>query len=128
MAALRRRRLTVAYDGTDFSGWQVQPGRRTVQGSLEEALERTLGAPVRVFGAGRTDAGVHALGQVAHFDAEDELPEARLLAALNSRLPPDVRVRELREAAPGFHALRSARDKTYVYQLHLAAGGCGRPP
>jgi len=126
MAALRRRRLTVAYDGTDFSGWQVQPGRRTVQGSLEEALERTLGSPVRVFGAGRTDAGVHALGQVAHFDAEDELPEARLLAALNSRLPPDVRVRELREAAPGFHALRSARDKTYVYQLHLAAGGCGR--
>lgn len=120
MAALRRRRMTVSYDGTDFSGWQVQPDRRTVQGCLEQALGRTLGAPVRVFGAGRTDAGVHALGQVAHFDAPGDLAPERLLAALNSRLPPDVRVRALAEASPGFHALRSARDKTYVYQLHLA--------
>ncbi|HZM00402.1 MAG TPA: tRNA pseudouridine(38-40) synthase TruA [Planctomycetota bacterium] len=121
MAALCRRRMTVAYDGTDFSGWQLQPGRRTVQGCLEQALERTLGSRVRVFGAGRTDAGVHALGQVAHFDAPEALRPERLLAALNSRLPPDVRVRELAEAAPGFHALHSARDKTYVYQLHLAS-------
>ena len=88
MAALCRRRMTVAYDGTDFSGWQVQPHRRTVQGALEEALGQTLGGPVRVFGAGRTDAGVHALGQVAHFDAPDDLAPERLAAALNSRLPP----------------------------------------
>lgn len=125
MPALRRRRMTVAYDGTDFSGWQVQPGLRTVQGCLEEALERTVGEPVRIFGSGRTDAGVHALGQVAHFDAPTSLSPERLLAALNSRLPPDVRVRRLDEAPADFHALGSARDKTYVYQLHLVEGPAG---
>ena len=125
MTEVRRRRMTVSYDGTDFSGWQVQPGRRTVQGCLEEALSDTLGLEVRVMGAGRTDAGVHALGQVAHFDGPAGLPPERLLAALNTRLPPDVRVRALADAPPGFHALHSARDKTYVYQLHLVEGRAG---
>jgi tRNA pseudouridine38-40 synthase len=125
MQATRRRRLTVAYDGTDFRGWQVQPGRRTVQGCLEDALARVVGAPVRVVGAGRTDAGVHALAQVAHFDDPGSLAPERLMAALNARLPPDVRVRDVREADPGFHALGSARDETYVYQLHLVARGAG---
>jgi tRNA pseudouridine38-40 synthase len=120
-----RRRLTVAYDGGAYSGWQVQPGRRTVQGEIEGVLARVLGRQVRVTGSGRTDAGVHALGQVAHFDDPRDLPPARLLASLNALLPSDIRARELQVAAKDFHALHSAHAKTYFYNLHLseARGG-----
>jgi len=120
-----RRRLTVAYDGAAYSGWQVQPGRRTVQGEIEAVLARVLGGPVRVTGSGRTDAGVHALGQVAHFDDPRGVPPARLLQSLNALLPADIRGRDLRVAAPDFHALHSAHAKTYFYNLHLseASGG-----
>jgi tRNA pseudouridine38-40 synthase len=117
-------RLTLAYDGTDFRGWQLQrPGSgRTVQGVLEEALTRlAAGERVRVAGAGRTDAGVHALGQVASFDLPRDLEPDALRRALNGLLPEDVRVREAARAPAGFHARRSAVSKRYRYVLDCGA-------
>jgi tRNA pseudouridine38-40 synthase len=122
-----RRALRLAYDGTRYAGWQLQPGRATVQGEVEAALAQLLGRPVRVTGSGRTDAGVHALGQVAHFDDPRGLPAVRLAPALNAHLPRDVRVLAAAVVPDGFHARHGARDKTYVYQLHLP-GGRGSPP
>ena len=111
-------RLTLAYDGTDFEGWQRQREARTVQGVLEQALRRLAGgAAIRADGAGRTDAGVHALGQVASFQLAREWPPERLLRALNALLPEDVRGLELAPAADGFHARRSALAKHYRYTL-----------
>ncbi len=113
-------RVTLAYDGTDFLGWQLQrPGAgRTVQGVLEEALGRLAGgARVAVLGAGRTDAGVHALGQVASFDLPRGLPAEELQRALNGLLPEDVRVLEAAPAPPGFHPRKSAVTKVYRYEL-----------
>ncbi|MGZ4614347.1 MAG: tRNA pseudouridine(38-40) synthase TruA [Actinomycetes bacterium] len=118
---LVRVRLDLGYDGTDFTGWAKQPGRRTVQGLLEQALETVLRLPaVRVTCAGRTDAGVHARGQVAHTD----IPEAayggegpHLIARLNGVLPPDVRLREVRPAAPGFDARFGALLRRYAYRV-----------
>jgi tRNA pseudouridine38-40 synthase len=114
-------RVTLAYDGTDFAGWQVQAeaaGARTVQGVLEAALSRLAGeARVAVTGAGRTDAGVHALGQVASFDLPREMEEGALVRALNGLLPDDVRVRAAAPAPPGFDARRSAVSKLYRYEL-----------
>lgn len=122
-----RRCLTLAYDGAQFSGWAVQPGRRTVQGVTQAALGEVLGqgGPVPIQGSGRTDAGVHALGQVAHFDDPKALPLERLAGALAGVLPPDIRPVGLVPAPADFHARHSVRRKTYVYQLHLsrAAGG-----
>lgn len=117
---MRDYRIVVAYDGTDFKGWQRQPGARTVQGALEEALGRVTGKKVVVHGAGRTDAGVHALGQVASFRGAFKLTDAVLLRALNAVLAEDVRVLSLGEAAPGFHARRSARSKLYRYRIARA--------
>jgi tRNA pseudouridine38-40 synthase len=113
-------RVTLAYDGTDFRGWQAQrPGRgRTVQGALEEALLPLAGGRrVAVSGAGRTDAGVHALGQVASFELARDMDPGALRAALNGRLPDDVRVLHAAVAPPGFHARKSASSKLYRYRL-----------
>ena len=113
-------RVTLAYDGTDFAGWQLQhPGRgRTVQGVVEEALAQiAAGARVAVLAAGRTDAGVHALGQVASFELPRELPADELQRALNGTLPEDVRVLEAAVAAPGFHPRKDAVSKVYRYEL-----------
>jgi tRNA pseudouridine38-40 synthase len=113
-------RVTLAYDGTDFLGWQLQRpgGGRTVQGVLEEALGRLAGGGrVAVHGAGRTDAGVHALGQVASFDLPREIDADELQRALNGLLPEDVRVLEAALAPPGFHARKSAVSKVYRYEL-----------
>lgn len=116
-----RVRLTVAYDGTRFLGWQLQREEPTVQGVLEAALADILGRPVRLYGAGRTDSGVHARGQVAHFDlpAGEEARWLRLpwRRALNGRLPVDVRVVDACPAPPGFHAQFWAREKIYAYTL-----------
>jgi len=115
-------RVRLAYDGTDFLGWQAQaPGKgRTVQGVLEGALGRLAGgAPVRVVGAGRTDTGVHALGQVAAFDLPRSLSPEALVRALNGLLPEDVRVLDASEAALGFHPRKHARSKLYRYVLDL---------
>jgi tRNA pseudouridine38-40 synthase len=121
---VRNIRLTLAYDGTDFAGWQVQKAQRTVQGVIEEALARMHGHPVRIRGAGRTDTGVHATGQVANFHTElDSLPAARWHLALNSYLPPDVRVLESREAEADFSAKKSARLRIYAYYLLAAEVG-----
>jgi tRNA pseudouridine38-40 synthase len=116
-------RVTLAYDGADFAGWQVQErpdGRRTrtVQGELEAALGRLAGdEPVRVAGAGRTDAGVHALGQVASFELPGSFEPGALQRALNGLLPLDVRVLDAARAPAGFHARKSARSKLYRYLL-----------
>ena len=112
-----RYRATIAYDGTDFFGWQRQPSARSVQQDLEEALLPLSpdGAPVAVHGSGRTDAGVHARGQVAHFDLAREMDPVALRRALNTRLAPDVRVLAAAVAAPDFDARRSAHSKQYRY-------------
>lgn len=118
-----RYRLDLAYLGTRFAGWQVQEGARTVQGDLEAALASVLGAPVRVHGAGRTDAGVHARGQVAHVDlpaGAPALPPRGLLRAVNTRLAEDVRVTAAAEAPAEFHARFSASGKLYAYRLRRA--------
>jgi tRNA pseudouridine38-40 synthase len=120
---LPRFRVTLAYDGTDFAGWQVQrKGARTVQGILEESLARLAGGrPVRVSGAGRTDAGVHALGQVASFDLERDMEPGALQGALNGLLPADVRVLEAAHASDDFHARKTAVSKLYRYVLDWGA-------
>ena len=111
----RTVRLTVSYDGTDFFGWQVQPGTRTVQGALQDAIHELTGERRTVVAAGRTDAGVHALGQVCHFRTHMKTPAARLGPALRPFLPPDVAVRDGRDVPPGFHSTRDAVSKTYRY-------------
>lgn len=115
---MRTFRLIVAYDGSAFHGWQVQPSLRTVQGVLSAALELVLEAPpLRLTGAGRTDAGVHARGQVVSFEAETRLPARAVGALLERRLPEDVRVCEAAEVDSGFSARHSARARRYAYRL-----------
>jgi tRNA pseudouridine38-40 synthase len=114
---MRVIRLVLSYDGTDFCGWQRQQGDRTVQGEVEDALAKLAGKRIPVVGAGRTDAGVHALGQVASFRTALNLGEAELLRALNSLLPRDVRVCAVHTAPPGFDARKSARSKIYQYRI-----------
>lgn len=118
-----RIKLTLAYDGTDFSGWQLQPGCRTVQGALERAISGVVKKPVRVHGSGRTDAGVHALGQVAHFDAPESSGHIPWKKALNPNLPGDVRVLSAEAVPDSFHARYSALSKTYSYCLWLDRDG-----
>jgi tRNA pseudouridine38-40 synthase len=114
---LRALRLTLAYDGTDFQGWQVQPGRPTVQGLVMAAAARILGEPVKVTGASRTDAGVHALGQVASLATTSRIAPDRLARGLNALLPDAIRVLEALEAPPGFDARRGALGKRYLYLI-----------
>lgn len=120
-----RIRLTLAYDGTDYAGWQLQGrGERTVQGEVEKAVakicaDHTGGERIPVNGAGRTDSGVHALGQVAHFDAPEALGGIPWAKALNGLMRPDVRVAQASVAAPRFHSRIDARSKTYAYTLWL---------
>jgi tRNA pseudouridine38-40 synthase len=121
----RTLKLTLAYDGTRFVGWQRQAEGESIQGVLEEALARFEGRPVTVHGAGRTDAGVHALGQVASVQLTCGHDVATLTRALNAQLPEDLRVRSIEEAATDFHARFSARSKTYRYQIR--SGGVASP-
>lgn len=114
---MRTLKLLLAYDGTDYVGWQRQPEGVSVQGLLEAALEPLADGAVAVVGAGRTDAGVHATGQVASVRLHSALSTADLQRALNARLPPDVRVLDLEEAAGAFHARFDARSKTYEYRI-----------
>jgi len=113
----RTVRLTLAYEGTDLHGWQIQPERATVQGLVMSAAARVLGEPVRVIGASRTDAGVHARRQVASLSTSAEMAPAALQRALNALLPPTVRVVDAREAPAGFDARRWARGKRYAYLI-----------
>ncbi|GAB4214420.1 MAG: tRNA pseudouridine(38-40) synthase TruA [Sandaracinaceae bacterium] len=114
-------RLVVAYDGTGFHGWARQPGARTVQGTLEEAIATMAGHPVEARGAGRTDRGVHAVGQVAAFDSARAIPPHGWLRGLNQALPDDVAVRDVQPCAPGYQPRFDAIDKTYRYLLLLDA-------
>jgi tRNA pseudouridine38-40 synthase len=114
---MRNFKMVIEYDGTGYSGWQRQPNDRSVQEVLENAIRAVTGESVRVTGAGRTDAGVHALAQVANFTTSSELQAPELQPAINANLPDDVSVLDLREAAADFHAQRSARGKTYTYTI-----------
>lgn len=122
---MRNLKLTLAYDGADFHGWQVQPEHATIQGTLAEALRRVTGAEGIPQGAGRTDAGVHALGQVATWSTLAPIPARNLAVALNDVLPPGIRVLGVEEVAPDFHPRGSAKAKTYRYRI-LRADIC--PP
>ena len=114
---MRRIRITVSYDGTNYYGWQVQPGYPTIQGILECVLSEIEGSEVAVHGSGRTDAGVHALAQVAAFGLLNPLPLPNLQKAMNRLLPQDIRVLEAAEAPAGFHPRFDAQAKTYEYRL-----------
>src|SRR5579863_3274231 len=115
---MRNLKVTLSYDGTEFSGWQVQPDAVTVQGTLASAIGRITGEKVLPQGSGRTDAGVHALAQVMTFVTEASVPAGNFLKALNDILPASVRVLEVAEAPPDFHARHSARAKTYRFRIY----------
>jgi len=117
---MRRIRITLSYDGTDFHGWQVQPGIPTIQGTLEAVMAEIEKRPVHVAGSGRTDAGVHALEQVAAFTIENPIPLYNLRKAMNRLLPPAIRVLTTAEAAPEFHPRFDAVAKTYEYRIWRA--------
>jgi tRNA pseudouridine38-40 synthase len=118
----RNLKLTLSYDGSDFSGWQTQPGVRTVQETLESAIRQLTGAmDVRVSASGRTDAGVHALGQVVNFRSDTELPAETLVRALNAHLPEDIVVRDAVDVPASFDANRDALGKLYRYVIHDGA-------
>jgi tRNA pseudouridine38-40 synthase len=116
----RKLKLIVAYDGAPFAGWQSQSHRNTVQDHLERAFERVIGEAVRVHGAGRTDAGVHAFAQCAHVDVSKFLPTDRWIKALNALLPPAIRVLRCRYVSQNFHARLSAKGKIYRYRIWTA--------
>lgn len=118
---MRNLKLILSYDGSEFAGWQVQPDAITVQGTLASAIGRITGEKVLPQASGRTDAGVHALAQVVTFGTESSIPTVNFLKALNDVLPASIRVLEAEEAAPDFHARKSARAKTYRYRIYRAA-------
>ncbi|MFH1968801.1 MAG: tRNA pseudouridine(38-40) synthase TruA, partial [Verrucomicrobiota bacterium] len=113
----QRYNLLITYDGTAYTGWQVQPNQHTVQSELEAALNRLAGASVKLHGSGRTDQGVHAAGQVAHCDLPFRLPAANLARALNALLPADIRILRVQPVGAAFHARRSAVRKEYRYLI-----------
>jgi tRNA pseudouridine38-40 synthase len=118
---MRNFKLVLAYDGADFSGWQVQPDTPTIQGTLASAIGRVVGEKVLPQGSGRTDAGVHALAQVASFGLQSPIPAENLAKALNDVLPASIRVLEAQEVSTDFHARKSARAKTYRYRIYRRA-------
>src|SRR6266478_2684665 len=118
---MRNLKLILSYDGSDFAGWQVQPGAATVQGTLASAIGRVTGEKVLPQGSGRTDAGVHALAQVASVQTESVIPAENLLVALNDILPPAIRVLEATEVPAEFHPRKSATAKSYRYRIYREA-------
>lgn len=116
-SAVRNLRIVVEYDGTRYFGWQVQAGKPTVQAELERAVEEIVGKPTTVIGSGRTDAGVHAVGQVANFRTTSRVPCSKWPLALNAHLPEDVRVQRCDEVAEDFHSQFGAKRKTYAYTI-----------
>lgn len=113
----RNIKLILAYDGSDFHGWQIQPNVRTVQGVLQDTLKKLCQDEIAVYGSGRTDAGVHARGQVAHFKTTSKIPDSNLQHALNELLPGSIRVYDCREVDALFHARFSAQSKMYSYSI-----------
>ncbi len=117
---MRNIKLLIAYDGTSFSGWQKQSNAITIQGEIEKGLSKITNAPVTLHGAGRTDAGVHALGMTASFHTESTIPLFQLHKGLNSMLPFAIRIMDAQEAEQDFHASFSARSKTYIYSIETS--------
>lgn len=115
---MKRVKLTVAYDGTNYCGWQVQPNGLAVQEVLNQTLSELLGEKILTIGASRTDAGVHALGNVAVFDTESRIPADRISYAMNTRLPADIKIRESREVSLDFHPRFQQTIKTYEYKIY----------
>ena len=115
---MKRYLLTVAYDGTAYAGFQVQKEARTIEGELNRVLTELMGQKIRVIGASRTDAGVHALGQVAHFDVNAAIPAKNYMTGVNHFLPPDIRILKAEETTGDFHARFSAHEKTYMYCIY----------
>ncbi len=114
---MKRVKLTVAYDGTNYCGWQVQPNGNTIEAELNHHLSELLGEPIKVIGASRTDSGVHALGNVAVFDTNNRMDAGRISFALNTRLPEDIRIQKSEEVSPDFHPRYCKTRKTYQYQI-----------
>lgn len=110
-----RYKLTIAYDGTNYAGWQVQPGKTTVQGEVERAIEKMAGRHIRIHHSGRTDAGVHAKGQVAHFDLKEPADTGRFMNGLNAHLDFDIRIMKMEKVRPDFNARYDAVSKEYRY-------------
>ena len=122
---MRNLRLDICYDGTRYRGWQRLPGRDdTIQGKLETALSRILGEPVEISGSGRTDAGVHARGQVANFHCESEMSAGEILEDLRRYLPEDIGIYSCRDVSPRFHARLNAKEKTYCYRIWNSSEPC----
>jgi tRNA pseudouridine38-40 synthase len=111
-------KLTIAYDGSDFHGWQLQPGLATIQGALHDAIRQITQEPITIHGASRTDAGVHALGQVAHFKTHSTLDAQEIQRGLNALLPPTIRIVNAQEVGQDFHARWLAQGKTYRYRIY----------
>ena len=118
---MRNLKLILSYDGSEFAGWQMQPGRATIQGTLASVIGRLTGENVLPQGSGRTDAGVHALAQVANFTTASTIPTDNWVKALNDILPNSIRVLEVSEVAADFHARKSAQAKTYRYRIYRGA-------
>lgn len=116
---MKNYKLTIAYDGTPFHGWQVQDNAETIQEFIQRALETILRHPVKIIGSGRTDSGVHALGQVAHFHTETEITLYKVLGSLNGLLPPEIRILNLEEVPASFHSQYSTIGKIYRYEIFL---------
>ncbi len=114
---MRNIKLTIAYDGTEFSGWQAQPGQSTVQGALTDVLEKLTQRRLTIYAAGRTDAGVHAAGQVVNFKTQSTMTVGEFQHAFNSLLPPSIRVNDAEEVGPDFHSRWDALAKTYRYRI-----------
>ena len=120
---MKNLKLTISYDGSRYYGWERQPGRDTIQGKLEAVLSRMVNTEVNVIGAGRTDAGVHALNYTANAFFDTDLEERRILSGVNAVLPEDIRVKSIKECDEAFHARYCAKSKTYVYQIDTSIYG-----
>ena len=122
---MRNLRLDICYDGTRYRGWQRLSGvDNTIQGKLETALSRILGEPIEISGSGRTDAGVHARGQVANFHCESDMPTAQILEELRRYLPEDIGIYSCKDCSPRFHARLNAKEKTYCYRIWNSENPC----
>jgi tRNA pseudouridine38-40 synthase len=122
----RNIRLLVEYDGTDFHGWQIQPDQRTVQGEVQERLSKLFDGPISVTASGRTDTGVHALGQVVNFKTTKDITNERLYQALNGMLPPDIAIKKVETVSPEFHARFDALRRFYFYRISFTKTPIGR--
>ncbi len=117
---MKRVMLTVAYDGTAYHGWQIQPNGETIEGILNRCLSKTLGEKIEVIGASRTDSGVHAMGNIAVFDTDSPIPADKISYALNQRLPEDIKIQKSEEVASDFHPRHCESRKTYEYRIYCA--------